>query len=80
MNGNVGMGITICEKSWKQGNALSNTFKDTSTITRNPLPELCREGLRMIVLVSLLVLLRDFLVSMIFRIVFLLYIPFHSIE
>ena len=31
-----------CEKSWKQG---SNT---TSTIMRNPLPELCREGLCMI--------------------------------
>ena len=27
---------------------------------RNPLPELCREGLRMIVLVSLIVLLRGF--------------------
>ena len=52
-----------CEKSWKQGNPLSNTIKDTtitSTIMRNPLPELCREGLRMIVLVSLLVLLRGF--------------------
>ena len=32
----------------------------TSTIMRNPLPELCREGLRMIVLVSLIVLLRGF--------------------
>ena len=49
-----------CEKSWKQGNPLSNTIKDTSTIMRNPLPELCREGLRMIVLVSLIVLLRGF--------------------
>ena len=48
------------EKSWKQGNPLSNTIKDTSTIMRNPLPELCREGLRMIVLVSLIVLLRGF--------------------
>ena len=47
-----------CKKSWKQGNPLSNTIKDTSTIMRNPLPELCREGLRMIVLVSLIVLLR----------------------
>ena len=27
---------------------------------RNPLPELCREGLRMIVLVSLIVLLRGY--------------------
>ena len=49
-----------CEKSWKQGNPLSNTIKDTSTIMRNPLPELCREGLRMIVLLSLIVLLRGF--------------------
>ena len=49
-----------CEKSWKQGNPLSNTIKDTSTIMRNPVPELCREGLRMIVLVSLIVLLRGF--------------------
>ena len=42
------------------GNPLSNTIKYTSTIMRNPLPELCREGLRMIVLVSLIVLLRGF--------------------
>ena len=49
-----------CEKSWKQGNPLSNTIKDTSTIMRNPLPELCREGLCMIVLVSLIVLLPCF--------------------
>ena len=41
---------------------LSNTIKDTSTIMRNPLPELCRERLRMIVLVSLIVLLRRLLV------------------
>ena len=33
-----------CEKSWKQGNPLSNTIKDTSIIMRNPLSELCREG------------------------------------
>ena len=31
-------------------NPLSNTINDTSTIMRNPLPELCREGLCMIVL------------------------------
>ena len=31
-----------CEKSWKQGNPLSNTIKDTSTIMHNPLSELCR--------------------------------------
>ena len=30
-----------CEKSWKQGNPLSNTIKGTM---RNPLSELCREG------------------------------------
>ena len=39
---------------------LSNTIKGTSTIMRNPLPELCREGLRMIVLVPLIVLLRGY--------------------
>ena len=50
-------------------NPLSNTIKDTSTIMCNPLPELCREGLRMIVLVSLIVLLRGFLVSTIFHMV-----------
>ena len=52
-----------CEKSWKQGNPFSATIKDTSTIMRNPLPEyniLCREGLRMIVLVSLIVALKGF--------------------
>ena len=49
-----------CEKSWKQGNPLSNTIKDTSTILRNPLSDLCREGLCMIVLVSLIVLRRGF--------------------
>ena len=49
-----------CKKSWKQGYPLSNTIKDTSTIMRNPLPELCRQGLRMIVLVSLIVLLRGY--------------------
>ena len=32
----------------------------TSTIMRNPLPELCREGLHMIVVVSLIVLLKGF--------------------
>ena len=30
--------------SAKRCNPLSNTIKDTSTIMRNPLPELCREG------------------------------------
>ena len=49
-----------CGKSWKQGNPLSNTIKDTSTIMRNPLSELSREWLCMIVLVSLIVLLRGF--------------------
>ena len=45
--------------------SLSNTIKDSyytqSCVT--PLSELCREGLRMIVLVSLIVLLRELLVS-----------------
>ena len=49
-----------CKKSCKQGYPLGNTIKDTSTIMRNPLPELCRGGLRMIVLVSLIVLLRGY--------------------
>ena len=51
-----------CEKSWKQGNRnpLSNTFKDTSTIMRNPSLHGSGIGLRMIVLVSLIVLLRGF--------------------
>ena len=55
MNMDVGM-----HHAKNRGNKdpLSNTIKDTSTIMRNPLPELCREGLRMIVLVSLIVLLR----------------------
>ena len=49
-----------CEKSWKQGNPLSNTIKDTSTIMRNPSLHNSGKGLRMIVLVSLIVLLRGF--------------------
>ena len=60
-------------------NPLSNTIKDTSAIMRSPLPELCREGLRMIVVVSLIVLLRGFLVSTIFRMVHP-YTHIHSIE
>ena len=52
--------IQLNEYVCKQGYPLSNTIKDTSTIMRNPLPELCREGLRMIVLVSLIVLLRGY--------------------
>ena len=55
MNVDVGM-----HHAKNRGNPLSNTIKDTSTIMRNPLPESCREGLRMIVLVSLIVLLRGF--------------------
>ena len=50
---NMDVGMHHAKKSWKQGNPLSNTIKDTNTIMRNHLPELCREGLRMIVLVSL---------------------------
>ena len=42
-----------CKKSWKQGYPLSNTIKDTSTIMRNPLPELCRAGLCMSILDSI---------------------------
>ena len=49
-----------CKKSWKQGNPLSNTIKDTSTIMRNPSLHDSGKGLRMIVLVSLIVLLRGF--------------------
>ena len=60
-------------------NPLSNIIKDTSTIMHNPLPELRREGLRMIVLVSLIVLLRGFLVSTIFRMLHP-YIHIHSSE
>ena len=44
-----------------------------------PLSELCREGLRMIVLVSLRVLLRERLVSTIFRMVHP-YIAIHLVE
>ena len=49
-----------CEKSWKQGYPLSNTIKDTSTIMRNPSLHNSGKGLRMIVLVSLIVLLRGY--------------------
>ena len=49
-----------CEKSWKQGYHLSNTIKDTSTIMRNPSLHNSGIGLRMIVLVSLIVLLRGY--------------------
>ena len=59
MNGDVGMGCTM-RKIMETRNPLSNTIKDTSTIMHNLLPELCREGLRIIVLVSLIVLLRGF--------------------
>ena len=68
-----------CKKSWKQGNPLSNTIKDTSTIMRNPLPESCREGLHVIVLVSLIVLLRGVLVSTMFCMVHP-YIHIHSMN
>ena len=49
-----------CKKLWKKGNPLSNTIKDTSTIMRNPSLHSSDKGLRMIVLVSLIVLLRGF--------------------
>ena len=57
--------------------SLSNTILAQSCIT--PLSELCREGLRMIVLVSLIVLLRELLVSTIFGMVHP-YIAIHSVE
>ena len=41
-------------------NPLSNTIKDTNTIMRNPSLHSSGKGLRMIVLVSLIVLLRGF--------------------
>ena len=56
-------GMHLCEKSWKQGNPLSNTdiiYTCTSTIVRNPSLHNSGKGLRMIVLVSLIVLLRGF--------------------
>ena len=46
---------------------------------RNPLPESCREGLHMIVLVSLIVLLRGVLVSTMFCMVHP-YIHIHSMN
>ena len=45
----------------KQGNPLSNTIKDTSTIMRNPSLHNSGKGLRMTVLVSFIVLLRGLL-------------------
>ena len=68
-----------CEKSWKQGNPLSNTIKDTSTIMCNPSLHSSDKGLRMIVLVSLIVLLRGFPCFHDFRMVHP-YIHIHSIE
>ena len=49
-----------CEKSWKEGNPLSNSIRDTCTIMRNPSLHSSDKGLRMIVLVSLIVLLLGF--------------------
>ena len=56
MNMDVGM-----HHAKNRGNKdpLSNTIKDTSTIMRNPSLHNSGKGLRMIVLVSLIVLLRD---------------------
>ena len=48
------------QNSLKQGNPLSNTIKDTSTIMCNPSLHNSGKGLRMVVLVSLIVLLRGF--------------------
>ena len=75
MNVDVGMHH---KKSWKQGNPLSNTIKDTSTIMRNPSLHDSGKGLHMIVLVSLIVLLRGF-VSTIFCMVHP-YIHIHSMN
>ena len=44
----------------RRNKEIPNTIKDTSKIMHNPLPEICREGLLMILLVSLIVLLRGF--------------------
>ena len=68
-----------CEKSWQQGNPLGNTIKDTSTIMRNPSLHNSGKGLRMIVLVSLIILLRGFLVATIFHMVHP-YIHIHSMN
>ena len=59
MDGDVGMGCTM-RKIVETRNPLSNTIKDTSTIMRNPSLHNSGKGLRMIVLVSLIVLLRGF--------------------
>ena len=48
-------------KIMETSNPLSNTIKDTSTIMRNPSLHSSDKGLRMIVLVSLIVLLRGLL-------------------
>ena len=66
MNADVGMHHA---KKVGTRSLLSNTIKDTNTIMFNPLPELCREGLCMIVLVSLIVLLRRLLVPTDFHMV-----------
>ena len=58
---------------------LSNTIKYTSTIIRNPPYIYSGKGLRMIVLVYLIVLLRELLVSTMFCMVHP-YIAIHSVE
>ena len=64
MNGDVGMGFTT-RKIARQGNPLLSRILAQSCVTL--LPELCREGLHMIVLASLIE--GDFLVSTIFLMV-----------
>ena len=56
-NGDVVMHAMQWEKSWKQGNPLCNTIKDTICLNIH----VRRERLHMIVLVSLIVLQRGFL-------------------
>ena len=65
-------------KMWKQEVPLAILSILAQTCV-TPMSELCREGLRMIVLVSLIVLLRELLVSTICRMVHP-YIAIHSVE
>ena len=76
MNSDVGM-----HHAKNSGNKKSSyhTIKDTSTIMRNPSLHIQTKGLRMIVLVSLIVLVRRLLVSTIFGMMSP-YITVHSVE
>ena len=68
-----------CEKWWKQEVPLAILSRILAQSCVTPLPELCREGLHMIVLVSLIVLLRELLVSTMFLMVHP-YIAIHSVK